>query len=486
MKVVFSDVFRNVFIKSNILKKGILSLVGTFLIKAVNLISIPVFSRLMSTDEYGDISIFMTYVSIFTVLLGLDFQAAVSRGCLDFKDKKNQFLSVGVAFTTFYSFIVFGIVNLFHSYFCQLLSLDWFQLNILLLYSYASFLISYMSAEYIFYFNYKMNTLLGMTVALCNFGLSVVLIETIYNNNRFLGRALGASVPTILIAASLLLYLLYRGRALFYKQYILYFIKMGVPVIPHSLSHLVLSNSDKVMIDNMIGSKENGIYSLVYNVGWMLSALTEALNNVWIPWMFRKMEGGNVSLLRSAFNLYMAGYAIVTIILESISPEIVMLISPSGYWDGIDVVIWIIFSSYLIFMYILYVNLEFYEKRTTLIPIGTIMAAAINIILNACFLKEYGYQFAAISTVLSYVALVVFHMCMVIFVLKKKVINSGLFVLFIGIVFCISCIQQLFIDKLLIRLLVMIVSDFLIGLGSLLFYKRLKEESKDKGEIAEL
>ena len=235
MKIDLLETFRKIFSKSDIIKKGILSLIGTFLIKAVNLVSIPVFSRLMSTGEYGDVNIFMTYVSIFVILLGLDFHGAVSRGCLDFKDSKNQFLSVGVACTGFYTFIIICFVNLFHSFFCQILSIGWFQLNVLLLYSYASFLISYMSAEYIFYFNYKMNTLLGMTVALCNFGLSVVLIETIYNNNRFLGRALGASVPTILIAASLLLYLLYRGRALFYKQYILYFIKMGVPVIPHKI-----------------------------------------------------------------------------------------------------------------------------------------------------------------------------------------------------------------------------------------------------------
>lgn len=479
MKIDLLEMFKKFFSKSNIIKKGILSLIGTFLIKAVNLISIPVFSRLMSADEYGDISIFMTYVSIFTVLLGLDFQSAVSRGCLDFKDKKNEFLSVGVVFTGFYSFIIFCIINLFHCFFCQLLSIDWFQLNILLLYSYASFLISYVSAEYIFYFNYKMNTLLGMTVALCNFGASVILIETVYRGNRFLGRVLGASVPTILVAASLFLYLLCRGRTLFVKQYIIYFMKMGIPIVPHSLSHLVLSNSDKVMIDNMIGSKENGIYSLICNIGLMLSVLVEALNNVWIPWMFRKMESGNIRLLTNAFNIYMAGFAIVTIALESISPEIVMLISPDEYWDGIHIVIWIVYSSYLIFMYILYVNLEFYEKRTTLIPVGTILAASINIVLNVCFLKEYGYQFAAISTVLSYIALVVFHMFIVIFVLKKNIISSGLYILFIGGVFGISYLQQMFLDKLLIRLLVMIVGIFLSGLIGVVSLKKLKVVNKE-------
>lgn len=470
---------KELLLKSNIIKKGILSLIGTFLIKAVNLISIPVFSRLMLADEYGNISIFMTYVSIFVILLGLDFHGAVSRGCLDFKDKKNQFLSVGVAFTAFYSLIIFCIINLFHSFFCHLLSIDWFQLNILLLYSYASFLLSYISAEYIFYFNYKMNTGLSIVVALCNFGLSVVLIETIFSDNRFLGRMLGAAIPTIIIGVILLIFLIYRGKMLFNKEYVLYFMKMGIPVIPHDLSHLILSNSDKVMISSMISSGANGIYSLVYNVGWMLAVLTEALNNVWIPWMFRKMESGDLSLLKNVFNIYMASFAMITIILEAISPEIVKLISPSGYWEGISIVIWIVFSSFLSFMYILYVNLEYYEKKTFLIPVGTVMAAAINIILNVCFLKKIGYEFAAISTVLSYFALVVFHMCIVVFVLRKKIIHSGLFIFFIAFVLGISLLFQIFLDKLLVRILVMAVSVFLIGFGSLVSLKKLKDINKN-------
>ena len=129
-------------------------------------------------------------------------------------------------------------------------------------------------------------------------------------------------------------------------------------------------------------------------------------------------------------------------------------------------------------MYILYVNLEFYEKKTFLIPIGTVMAAAINIILNVCFLKKFGYEFAAISTVLSYFALMVFHMCMVVFVLRKKIIHSGLFIFFIAFVLGISLVFQVFLDKLLVRILVMAASVLLIGFGSLISFKRLKDINK--------
>lgn len=451
------------FSNSNILKNGVLSLIGTFLVKAVNLISIPVFSRMMSTDEYGKVSIFMTYVSIFTVLLGLDFLGAVEKGCLDFKNEKNQFMSAGAFFTGVFTLIILCIVNIFHSFFCSLLSMDWMQLNILLLYSYASFIVSYLSVEYIFYYRYKLNILLSTAVALCNFGVSVVLIKTIYSEHRFLGRVFGAAIPTIFIAAFLFLYLIVRGKTFYNRRYVVYFMKMGIPLIPHNLSHLLLGNADKVMIENMISSAANGIYSLVYNLGWMLSVLVEALNNVWIPWMFRKLEDGNVMALKGAFNLYMAGFAAVTVAVEALAPEFVKLIAPAGYWEGIHIVVWIIFSAYLSFMYTLYVNIEFYEKKTYLISIGTILAALINIILNACFLKAYGYRFAAISTVISYFTLAIFHMCIVVFLLKKSFISCKVFILFMGIVFGISLLMQILLEQLLLRVLLAACSIFVIG-----------------------
>ena len=194
--------------------------------------------------------------------------------------------------------------------------------------------------------------------------------------------------------------------------------------------------------------------------------------------MFIKMESRYLILFKNVFNIYMESFEMITIIIEDISPEIVKFISPSGYWEGISIVIWIVFSSFLSFMYILYVNLEYYEKKTFLIPVGTVMAAAINIILNVCFLKKYGYEFAAISTVLSYFALVVFHMCIVVFVLRKKIIHSGLFIFFIAFVLGISLLFQVFLDKLLVRILVMAVSVFLVGFGSLVSLRKLKDINK--------
>ena len=45
---------------SNVLKNASLSMIGSILIRAVDLISIPIFTRILDTTVYGRVSVFTT------------------------------------------------------------------------------------------------------------------------------------------------------------------------------------------------------------------------------------------------------------------------------------------------------------------------------------------------------------------------------------------------------------------------------------------
>ena len=72
---------------NRIWKNGFLSLFGSILIRAVDLISIPVFTRLLDTSTYGRVSVFTTYVQIFIVMLSLNFHGCLPRAALEYKKK---------------------------------------------------------------------------------------------------------------------------------------------------------------------------------------------------------------------------------------------------------------------------------------------------------------------------------------------------------------------------------------------------------------
>ncbi|PHU34445.1 hypothetical protein CSX01_10035 [Pseudobutyrivibrio ruminis] len=463
----FNKIFQN-----RIFKVGSMSLLATILTRAINLISVPVFSRILNTSEYGRVEVFMTHVSIFTIVLGLDFHGTVGKGRLDHSDDEDGFLCSGILLTSIAAAIIVAVINIFFGYLQGIFRLERWLVNIMLLYSYAIFLMSYRSADYNFFYEYKKNMRMTVTVAVLNFVLSLVFVKVFFDNAHVLGRVLGATIPTAICGAIVYIGYIRRGYMTFKHSYNSYFWKFGVPLIPHNLSHIVLSSSDKVMIDGMISSAASGIYSLSYTLGMMIQVVSEALNQVFLPWLYRKLQVEEHQQVRKVQKMYLLVYCLAVFPVLSVSPEIVKVIGDRDYWDGTNIILWIVFATFLNFTYTLYVNIEFFYRKTALISLGTFMAAIINVSLNILFLKEYGYYFAAVSTVISYGALLLFHAIIVNYALKIKLVDGLFLFSVVLLVFGVTGLLQLFLDSIIIRIFIGMIFECISAVVLFIMYKR--------------
>lgn len=67
-------------------------LVATFLQRGISLITTPIFTRLMTTTEYGQYNVFISWLDIFTVFVSLKLYAGVfSAGYVKFEEERNRF-----------------------------------------------------------------------------------------------------------------------------------------------------------------------------------------------------------------------------------------------------------------------------------------------------------------------------------------------------------------------------------------------------------
>ena len=470
---------RTIAINNKIIRAGSMSLLATVITRAVNLISVPIFSRLLTTEEYGRVDVFMTYMNVFVIVSGLDFHGAVGKGRLDYKEDADGYVTSSVLFTTINVVCIAVIINVLYSILGAVIGMEQYLFNIMLLYSYAIFLMTYRSAEYNFYFEYKNNLLMSVSVALGNLLLSVLFIKTFFSGSRMLGRVLGATIPTAVCAVIIWFYYGNRGKWSFRWEYIKYSLKFGVPLIPHNLSHIVLAGSDKIMIQNMIGASESGIYSLSYTLGMMIQVLSEAMNQVFGPWLFCKMYQNEYNTVTVAQKGYLLMYSFVTVIVLTVSPEIVKIIGSKEYWDGTAIIMWVVFATFLSFTYTLYVNLEFYEKRTELISAGTLSAAVINVLLNFLFLSKFGYRFAAYSTVISYITLLFFHFFIVNYLLKIKIVDNYFVMLDVIIVFGVTLIMYYTRDIIGLRLVAGVLADAFLLAWFSKWYKKNRNVMQD-------
>ena len=99
-----------------------------------------------------------------------------------------------------------------------------------------------------------------------------------------------------------------------------------------------------------------------------------------------------------------------------LGPEIIWILGGSKYVGAEACLPPLLTSCVFQLVYRMYVNIEFYEKKTVGVGIATMMAAGINIILNFLLIPldlEHGYVIASYTTLIGYMILFVLHYYMV-------------------------------------------------------------------------
>jgi O-antigen/teichoic acid export membrane protein len=245
--------------------------------------------------------------------------------------------------------------------------------------------------------------------ALGNLGMSVILILGFFKDDRATGRIIGNALPVMVIAVVLIWYFWKKRRPKWNREQVTYAVTYSLPLIPHGISQVILSQFDRIMIKSMIGSAEAGIYSFGYNIFSIINVTANSLDNVWGPWFYEQMQQKKYEEIRRQSSKYAFGMLLFSVMVMLGTPELVMLLGAKAYWDAKYTVIPIVVGGFFMFLYTLPSSVEYYHEKTKYIAIGTACAAGVNILLNLWFISRFGYVAAAYTTLATYVLYFVFH-----------------------------------------------------------------------------
>jgi O-antigen/teichoic acid export membrane protein len=392
-------------------RAGIWHSIANILLKGCIFLTLPIFTRILSTSDFGIFNTYMAYEGIITALLGLGLYGTVKNARFDFKDNFNEYLSSVLTMSLLCFLVTTIIINIFFNAFFRYLGFSRFVLNILILQSFGSFLIYFYGNKLNIEFKYKLFIIISSFNTIFNILLSYILIVFVFPHERYIGRILGSSIPLILISTIITFSILVQGKTFFNKKYWRYAVTIGIPLIPHVVSQSLLSQVDRIMISNIIGTSESGIYSFIYTICTIMSIISASLDNAWVPWVYHSLYQNNINHIRQASKKYIMIYSMISLMFMCCMPEITKIVANGEYWEGISLIIPLTLSNYLIFLYAFPVNIEYFYKKTKFISIGTVCAAILNFLLNYIALNILGYKTAAYTTLISYIALFSFHWC---------------------------------------------------------------------------
>ncbi|MDT2332749.1 lipopolysaccharide biosynthesis protein [Enterococcus faecium] len=462
--------------KSKLIRSSFWYTIGNFFIKGISFVTIPIFVNITSQAEYGLINNFTSFVSIFSLVVGLSLNSCVNNASFDYRDEIKEFLS-SVLFLATSSFLIFVFLgNIMFLFRNSIFDMNPLVFNLMLSQSFSTFLVAYVQAYFTIHFEHFKYLALSLISTTLNVGISVLLMQTLLQSNKYLGRALGGALGLGIIAVILYMIIMFKGKKLIDISYWKYALKISLPLIPHALSNVMLAQFGRIMINSSLGASQAGIYSYISNIGIILNVVWQSTNNAWVPWFYGEMNKKKYTNIKKVSNYYLLAFTVLSIVVMVGSVDLARIMAPEEYYSGLSLVIPISLGYFFQFLYSLPVNVEFYEKKTTYIALGTVASAIVNIGLNIVFIPKLGIIAAGYTTVVTYFLLFLFHYFMAKKITNRQLFNTSKIWFIIVFMIIFSVVLHLVINHLILRYTLLLVCLVVIGGYFIKNKKRILQE----------
>jgi O-antigen/teichoic acid export membrane protein len=392
---------------------------GKFILQGMSFFTAPIFTRLLTPADYGQVAVYGTWVSLCSLLIGLQTYGSIANAKIKYNDDKIDAYLSSIMTISVISFIVILIGGIAaNKFLAEILGLRSDLVILLILQSFASFCIVFYTVKLTQYKQAERSTLLSLLVSVSSTALAIIFLLSI-SENRYIFKIYANAIPTIIIGFSIVFFVFYKGQKVYDKAYWNFCLTLTLPLILHGASGLVLTQSDRVMLQRISGESIAGIYSFAYSIALVISILWMSFNTTWVPFYYEYKRNGQKDLLLLRANNYVTVFSILTMGFILLAPEVYRVMAPKEYWSGIPLIPLIALAYYLNFLCSFPANYEFYNRRTKLIAIGSVCAAIINIALNFFLIPLYAGIGAAIATLISFVFRFIFHEISARFIIKN-------------------------------------------------------------------
>ncbi len=389
-----------------IIKNSIIYLGSSIFSKAIPFLLLPIMTKYLSTEAYGILSIYLLFITLFTSLIGMNMQANISRNFHKVNQEElskyiGNILYILVFTFIMYQFILF-IVDIFYD---KLFTIDiyWYYLA-----SFIALMMIINQLNLTILRNEERAKIYGIFEVLntaIKFSITVVLLICFYMGWE--SQVYGILVSSFLFAIIGYKYMKKRKYVTIAldKEKIKSILKISIPMIPYSLSGIVILMSDRLFIENMLGLEEVGLYSVGYSFGMIVVLFTDAFIKAWSPWFYRQLtsESFEKKLLIVKYSyIYFMGLLIITILVSMLSTIIFPYFVDNKFSEAKNFIIYIAIAFAFRGVYQIFFPYLVNLGKTNFLAISMFVAAIVNILFNYIFINQFGTIGAAYSTILSF------------------------------------------------------------------------------------
>lgn len=410
-------------------------LIGSVGTKAISFVSIPILTRILTAADYGTINVFSSYTSILSTVLTLNCYVAVGRY---WYEKQTDFKKL------FGTSIVFVSALLLCSFFGFLFFKEnlarWLALP-------PGIVLFIVPLVYFFVFGSWYEQVLvpqkqsgkiatrNVALAICTLLMTIVLVVFIFKKDKYVGAITANLIVGMIFFAYYLVQLKPYYQFSFRIKDLQYILRYSLPLLPYSLSGLILLQVGRLMVNNKYGATDAGLFSLANNISMVHTFVVSSLYQAWMPDYFAYMGNGNRKDLTQAYTRIFNIILLTGLALILFGKELGALFSGKQFHSGLQLIpifiIGLIFNAaFSIYAW----DIQFVKKNIYL-SVVVLLAGLLNIGLNMAFMPHWGYVSAAYTSTASYLFLVITTWLTTRFILKASSVSflliTKLFIMFL-------------------------------------------------------
>lgn len=403
------------------------NILSTLLLRGISIFTMPLFSRLLGTSSYGVTQVYNTWVAVFAIVLTLQTQGTLVNARMEYpEEEQNRYQASVMGMSMLMYLLCSGIILCLLNPISNALKLSKFLVILMLIQAFGTFCVNFLNQKFVYEFKAGRNMLLSLGVTLTTLVLSVVLILQLPKDINYYGRVVAIAATYGIIGIPVCIYILAKGKTLFRKEYWKFCIVLAIPTVFYNLSDLILGQSDKVMIQQILGISAAGLYSAALNFGGIVFTIFTALNNSWCPFFFDDMKMGNRENVREKAKNYLELFTVLAVGFILLSKEVYPIFVDSSFLSGTKMIPIFVSSYFINFLCTFPINYEYYHKQTKVVAVVTIVSSLVNVGLNFVLIQQFGMVGAALATMISHCLQLMLHYCYTRYILGKKEYPFGI------------------------------------------------------------
>ncbi|MBX9780060.1 MAG: oligosaccharide flippase family protein [Chitinophagaceae bacterium] len=390
-------------------KDSVIYGLGGVLGKGVSFFLLPIYTRIFTPSDYGNIEMMSVIISLLSVILSIGLDSAQSFFFFEQRPKGKE--AQAEMITSILQWRIFwGVIIVLIAGGLSPLLNAWFFGGKL---TWVYFAISFSSAFFgmimnqsleIFRLQYKAWTFIIITIANTLLASALILTFVIFLNLGILGYFLGSAIAAF--ATAFLGWWIARSYIRFSIIHYSWWprlIKFGLPLLPAELGFFVMNTSDRWFVRHYMGEESLGIFSIAAKFAILMAFAIDMFRKAWWPLAMDAMhsEDGK-DTFRTIARLYMGLGSAAVVYLTFLSPWLVKILTTSSYYSAYSIIGIMAWQPLFYGFYLIGSAGIWKVEKTYITSILMCLTGLLNIFLNYLWVPVFGAIGAAIANSVAY------------------------------------------------------------------------------------